>query len=72
MALKQYTVMGFYNGSEQLFAHHVDAEDPQAAFMALAIDHEDAVFVAAIEGKLQDGEKLFMAGSVLLDAANIK
>jgi len=69
--MHNYTVMGFYEESQQIFSHHVAAEDSSEAFAVVSQSHADAVFVAVLDGHLKEGKGIEFPGSALVDAETV-
>lgn len=66
-----YTVIGYYEESGQIFAHHVEAESQLNAFAKVSAEHEDAVMVCVITGDVEEGEELGFPGWGTVSAATI-
>ena len=69
--MKNYTVIGFYEESNQIFSHHVKAIDPKGAFAVVSKSYPDAVFNAAISGTLNEGDGIEFPGTALVDAETV-
>jgi hypothetical protein len=69
--MKEFTVIGFYEESLQIFSHHVKAENSMTAFAVLSKQHSDAVFTAVIDSCLNEGEGIEFPGSSLVGAETV-
>ena len=69
--MKNYTVIGFYEESHQLFSHHVKAVDSKGAFALVSKAHSDAVFTAVLDGTLNEGDGIEFPGTALVDAETV-
>ena len=69
-----HTVIGYYEDDGQLFAHHVEAEDTMDAFYECSKrpDMDDnAIFVVALPGELDEGEDFDMPGEGVVDSETV-
>lgn len=70
--MKEFTVIGYYSGTNQIFSHCVSAKYPLAAFTEVAKKFgEDAVFVTVISGHLREGQGIEFPGSALVDGETV-
>lgn len=66
--VKSYTVIGFYGENDQIFSHHVYADSSRDAFCNVALEHTDAVLIAALDGHLREGQGIVFAGNNIVDS----
>ena len=72
--MSDYTVIGFYESSGQIFAHHVESDNLMGAFVVAAerMDNDpDATMVCALPGHVMEGEDLLFPGEGVVDALTI-
>jgi len=70
--MKPYTVCGFYDETNQIFCHHVIANDDQQAAVVVATEYDDAVFTNIINGHLSEsGGGIAFPGETLVDAGTV-
>ncbi len=69
--MQQYTVCGYYDESGQIFCHHVYALNDCQATVAVATDHDDAVFTNIISGHVSEGDGIFFPGDSVVDASTV-
>lgn len=69
--MKDFTVIGFYEETSQIFCHHVSAPSAQKAFFQVATDFPDATLTAALDGHLTEGNGIEFPGESLVEAETI-
>jgi hypothetical protein len=71
IAARDFTVIGFYESTGQIFSHHVKSDSIMGAFAVVASMDCDAMPIAAIAGELHEGESVAFVGEGLVDAETI-
>jgi hypothetical protein len=69
--MKKFTVLGHYEGNDQIFSHHVEAIDSASAFAVVSKKHEEAIFVAVLDGHISEGQGINFPGDSLVDAETV-
>lgn len=69
--MNKFTVIGYYEESGQIFAHHVEANNSQHAFYVVAQEFPDACFVVAIKGHQCEEQSLTFPGEGVVDAETV-
>ena len=70
----QFTVIGYIESTGQIFSDHVEAVNGPAAMATSAeeVERDDAVYVCAIRGHLNEGDIIDFAGDSVVDAETIR
>lgn len=69
--MKDFTVVGYFEDSREIFSLKVTAEDEISAFAVVAKKHDDACFVAVLAGHLEEGKGIDFPGSGVVDADTV-
>lgn len=69
--MNKFTVLGFYEGNNQIFSHHVEAKDSASAFAVVSKIYKEANFVAVLEGHISEGQGINFPGDSLVDAETV-
>lgn len=70
--MNEYTVIGYYEESGQIFSHHVKASSPYQAFYVTAQSNSEAVFITVLTGHLKEGiDAIEFAGESVVSAETV-
>lgn len=63
-----FTVIGYYEDTDGIFAHHVEAHDMLHSFHVAAEQYSEAVFIASMPGDVTEGSQITFPGEQTLQA----
>lgn len=70
--MNEYTVIGYYEESGQIFSHHVNAATPYQAFYLTAQSNNEAMFISCLAGHIKEGvDTIEFAGESVVSAVTV-
>lgn len=69
--MKDFTVIGCYDETRQIFAHHVTAASAMQAFYLTAKDYSCASLIVALDGFIEECEGMAFPGFQEIDSDEV-